>query len=391
MTPEGNIASGVTHMANEIHEGLEGVVAASTRLSLVDGVAGRLILSGYPVEEMAPRASFEEVTHLLWNGRFPNRRELKDLSARLASRRRLPPGTSALLREAAGKATPVMDALRMAASTLDVGRSASPEEEALCVVAAFPAIVGGYWRLRNGQEPLDPREDLSHAEHYLHQIFGGEVGPERSRGLETYLNTVCDHGFNASTFTARVIVSTRSDIISAVTGAVGALKGPLHGGAPGPALDMVFEIGEADRAEAVILAKLERGDRLMGFGHRVYRVKDPRADVLAAAADRFYTTEGNRELYELAIAVEKTALRLLAKHKPDRRINTNVEFYTALLLHGLGLPSELFTPTFAVSRALGWTAHCLEQLREGRLIRPESRYIGPTDLHFQGLETRAND
>jgi citrate synthase len=279
----------------------------------------------------------------------------------------------------------------MAASTLDIGGSVSPEEDALCVVAAFPAIVGGYWRLRNGQEPLDPREDLSHAEHCLHQIFGGEVGPERSRGLETYLNTVCDHGFNASTFTARVIVSTRSDIISAVTGAVGALKGPLHGGAPGPALDMVFEIGEADRAEAVILAKLERGARLMGFGHRVYRVRDPRADVLAAAAERFYATEGNRELYELATAVEKTALRLLAQHKPDRRINTNVEFYTALLLHGLGLPSELFTPTFAISRVLGWTAHCLEQLREGRLIRPESRYIGPTGLHFQGLETRAND
>jgi citrate synthase len=390
MQPDDNIASEVTHMANEIHEGLEGVVAASTRLSLVDGSAGRLILSGYPVEEIAPRASFEEVTHLFWNGRLPNRQELKDLSARLASRRRLPPVTSALLREAAGKAIPVMDALRMAASTLDIGGSVSPEEDALCVVAAFPAIVGGYWRLRNGQEPLDPREDLSHAEHYLHQIFGGEVGPERSRGLETYLNTVCDHGFNASTFTARVIVSTRSDIISAVTGAVGALKGPLHGGAPGPALDMVFEIGEADRAEAVILAKLERGARLMGFGHRVYRVRDPRADVLAAAAERFYATEGNRELYELATAVEKTALRLLAQHKPDRRINTNVEFYTALLLHGLGLPSELFTPTFAISRVLGWTAHCLEQLREGRLIRPESRYIGPTGLQFQSLETRAN-
>ncbi|HEU0178545.1 MAG TPA: citrate synthase/methylcitrate synthase [Blastocatellia bacterium] len=378
-------------MVNETPEGLEGVVAASTRLSLVDGANGRLILSGYSMEEIAPRASFEEVTHLLWSGRLPNRQELKDLSARLASRRRLPPGTCALLRDAAGNAVPVMDALRMAASTLSIGRSESPEEDALAVVAAFPAIVGGYWRLRNGQEPLEPREDLSHAEHYLHQIFGGEIGTERARGLETYLNTVCDHGFNASTFTARVIVSTRSDIVSAVTGAVGALKGPLHGGAPGPALDMVFEIGEADRAEAVILARLERGDRLMGFGHRVYRVRDPRADVLAAAAERFYTTEGNRELYELAIAIERTALRLLAQHKPDRRINTNVEFYTALLLHGLGLPSELFTPTFAISRVLGWTAHCLEQLREGRLIRPESKYIGPTDLHFQDLDTRAND
>jgi citrate synthase len=378
-------------MVNETHEGLEGVVAATTRLSLVDGAAGRLILSGYPVEEIAPRASFEEVAHLLLNGRLPNRQELKDLSARLASRRRLPPGASALLREAAVNAVPMMDALRMAASTLSFGRSESPEEDALAVVAAFPAIVGGYWRLRNGQEPLEPREDLSHAEHYLHQISGGEIGPERARGLETYLNTVCDHGFNASTFTARVIVSTRSDIVSAVTGAVGALKGPLHGGAPGPALDMVFEIGEADRAEAVILARLERGERLMGFGHRVYRVRDPRADVLAAAAERFYTTEGDRELYELAITIERTALRLLAQHKPGRPINTNVEFYTALLLHGLGLPSELFTPTFAISRVLGWAAHCLEQLREGRLIRPESKYVGPTGLRFQDLETRAND
>src|SRR5262249_52033407 len=259
------------------------------------------------------QASFEEVTHLLWNGRLPNRQELKDLSARVASRRLWPPGTSALLREAAGNAIPVMDALRMAASTLSIGRSESPEEDALAVVAAFPAIVGGYWRLRNGQEPLEPREDLSHAEHYLHQIFGGEIGTERARGLETYLNTVCDHGFNASTFTPRVLVSTHLVIVSDVTGAVGALKGPLHGGAPGPALDMVFEIGESDRAEALILAKLERGERLMGFGHRVYRVRDPRADILAAAAERFYTTEGNRELYELAIAIEKTALRQIGR------------------------------------------------------------------------------
>src|SRR5262249_56966251 len=216
-------------------------------------------------------------------------------------------------------------------------------------------------------------------------------GAERARGLETYLNAVCDHGLNASTFAARVIVSTRSDLVSAVTGAVGALKGPLHGGAPGPALDMVFEIGRSDRAEDVILSKLARGERLMGFGHRVYRVRDPRADVLAAAAEKFYATEGDRELYELAIAIERTALRLLAQYKPDRRINTNVEFYTALLLHGLGLPSELFTPTFAIARVLGWTAHCLEQLREGRLIRPESMYVGPTGLQFQDLETRAND
>jgi len=370
-------------------QGLEGVVAAATRLSRVDGLAGRLTIAGYEVEELAPRATVEEVTHLLWYGGLPNARELDALKADLASRRRPPAATLALLREAAKHASPVMDALRMAASTLSLGRKESVEDDARTLVATFPAIVGAYWRLRNGQEPVEPREDLSHSEYCLHQIFGSEIGRERARGLETYLNTVCDHGLNASTFAARVIVSTHSDLISAITGAVGALKGPLHGGAPGPALDMVMEIGQADRAEAVIRRKLARGERLMGFGHRVYRVRDPRADVLAMAAERFYATEGDRKLYELARAVETTALRLLAEHKPDRRLNTNVEFYTALLLHGLGLPNDLFTPIFAVGRVLGWTAHCLEQLREGRLIRPESAYVGPSGLRFQPLDSRA--
>jgi citrate synthase len=162
----------------------------------------------------------------------------------------------------------------------------------------------------------------------------------------------------------------------------------LHGGTPGPALDMVFEIGSADRAEEVILSKLQRGERLMGFGHRVYRVRDPRADVLAGAVEKFYATEGDPQLYTLAREVEKTALRILAERKPGRRLNTNVEFYTALLLHGLGLPKELFTPTFAVARVLGWTAHCLEQLRDGRMIRPDSEYKGPSGLHFTPLSER---
>ncbi len=377
-------------MVGKEQTGLEGVVAASTRLSRVDGEAGRLVLAGYAVEDIAPRATFEQITHLLWYGKLPNARELKDLKADMASRRRLPDATVALLRAAAANSTPAMDALRMAAGTLNLGREQSPDEDARTLVAAFPAIVGGYWRLRNGQEPLGPRENLSHAEHFLHQIFGGEIGRERARGLETYLNTVCDHGLNASTFAARVIVSTHSDLVSAITGAVGALKGPLHGGAPGPALDMVFEIGKPERAEQVILAKLARGERLMGFGHRVYRVRDPRADVLAAAAAKFYSAEGDQDLYDLARQVEKTAVRILAERKPDRRLDTNVEFYTALLLHGLGIPKELFTPTFAVSRVLGWTAHCLEQLRDGRLIRPQSEYVGSVDLHFTSTGAALN-
>ena len=226
------------------------------------------------------------------------------------------------------------------------------------------------------------RCDLPHAAHYLHQLSGAEPSAERARALETYLNTACDHGLNASTFAARVIISTRSDVISAISGALGALKGPLHGGAPAPALDMVFEIAAPEHADAVIGAKLDRGERLMGFGHRVYKVRDPRADVLAQAAARLYSSGAERAFYELARGVEATALRLLRERKPGRRLDTNVEFYTALLLHGLGLPRELFTPTFAVSRVLGWSAHCLEQLRDGRLIRPQSTYIGPTELRY---------
>ena len=171
-----------------------------------------------------------------------------------------------------------MDALRMAVPVLSLGRAEDPLDDAMTAIASFPTIVGTYWRVLNGQQPVPVRPDLPHAAHYLHQLFGAEPSAERARGLETYLNTVCDHGLNASTFAARVIVSTRSDVISAVTGAVGALKGPLHGGAPGPALEMVFEIGAPERAEAVIRAKLDRGERLMGFGHRVYRVRDPRGE-----------------------------------------------------------------------------------------------------------------
>jgi len=329
----------------------------------------------------------------LWNGALPGSSELAAFTRRLAARRALPAATLDLLRAAARRRVPVMDALRMAAGTLSLAEGAGedPREDAVTLVAAFPAIVASYWRLLAGKEPLAPRPDLGHTASFLYLLSGEEPPPERVRGLETYLNTVVDHGFNASTFTARVIVSTRSDLISAVTGAVGALKGPLHGGAPGPALDMVFEIGRADRAEAVLRDKLARGERLMGFGHRVYRVRDPRADVLAEAAERFYRSGGGAgdiALYELARSVEATALRLLREHKPDRPLETNVEFYTALLLHGLGLPTELFTPTFAVSRVAGWTAHALEQLAHGRLIRPQSEYVGERNRRWVPVEAR---
>jgi citrate synthase len=210
-------------------------------------------------------------------------------------------------------------------------------------------------------------------------LNGQDPDPERIRALETYLNTVVDHGLNASTFTARVITSTGSDLVSSIVGALGALKGPLHGGAPGPALDLVFEIADAARAEDILRRKIERGEKLMGFGHRIYKVRDPRADVLAAAAERLFTRAGDMSLYALARAVEATAIRLLEEYKPGRRLQTNVEFYTALLLHGLGLEARLFTPTFAVSRVSGWIAHAIEQRRANRIIRPQSEYQGPRD------------
>jgi citrate synthase len=361
---------------------LEGIVATSTRLSHVDGEAGRLTIAGYAVEDLAPQATFEEVAYLLLHGRLPKPSELARFTQDLAARRALPRAGLEVLRAAAAAQAPPMDVLRMAAALASLGRPENPLDDALTAIASFPTIVGAYWRVRRGEAPVPVRPDLPHADYYLHQVFGAEPSAERARAVETYLNTVCDHGLNASTFAARVIVSTRSDVVSAITGAVGALKGSLHGGAPGPALDMVFEIGTPERAEAVIRAKLDRGERLMGFGHRIYRVRDPRADVLAQAAQRFYSSGGDQALYDLAQQVEASALRLLRERKPERRLDTNVEFYTALLLHGLGFPSELFTPTFAVGRVVGWAAHCLEQLHDGRLIRPQSAYVGPTGLHY---------
>ena len=379
---------------NTLVPGLEGVVAAETSLSSVDGKAGELIIAGFPVEELASRASFEETVYLLWHNALPNAEQLTSFKEALSVRRPLPRATLDLLRTAASERALTMDALRMAAGTISLGTpDGAPSEagfygETLALVARFPTIVATYWRLLKEKKPVAPDPELGHAANYLYMLTGEPPSPGYARALETYLNTVVDHGLNASTFVARAIVSTRSDAVSAVVGAIGSLKGPLHGGAPGPALDMVFEIGEANRAEPYLREKIEQGERLMGFGHRVYKVRDPRADVLAAAAKRLYTSDGDEALYELALEVEKTTLRLLAEYKPGRNLKTNVEFYTALLLHGLQLPTDLFTPTFAVGRVAGWTAHCFEQRAQDRLIRPQSRYIGPKDRSWILLEKR---
>lgn len=362
-------------MTTTQQKGLEGVVAATTRLSDVDGERGELIIGGYPLAELTAHATFEEATWLLWYGRRPSATELDAFRRELAARRELPPGALGLLRECARRELDAMDALRIAAGTISMA-----SREATAIVAAIPSIVAAFWRLRHGMEPVRPRADLSHAAHYLYLLQGEIPDPEQARALEIYLTTVIDHGLNASTFTCRVITSTGSDLVSAVVGAIGALKGPLHGGAPGPALEMVFEIGHASNAEAVLRRRIEAGERLMGFGHRVYKVRDPRADVLAAAAERLYSRAGDMAFYRLAGAVESTALRLLEEYKPGRRLQTNVEFYTALLMHGLGLEPAIFTPTFAIGRISGWIAHALEQQAANRLIRPSSEYVGPRDL-----------
>jgi citrate synthase len=368
--------------------GLEGVVATETRLSSVDGEAGALIIAGFPVGELASRATAEEMVYLLWRDALPDSRQLTTFREELAGRRALPGATLNLLRAAAAERASAMDALRMAADTTSLGVAEDSYAQALALVARLPTIAAAYWRLRGGEEPVAPDPKLGHAANYLYMLTGEVPGAESVRALETYLNAASDHGMNASTLAARVIMSTRSDIVSAIVGAIGALKGPLHGGAPGPALDVVFQIGESSRAEVVLRERLERGERLMGFGHRIYRVRDPRADVLAAAAERLYAAEGDGELYELALEVEKTALGLLAEYKPDRNLQTNVEFYTALVLHGLGLPAELFTPTFAAARVAGWTAHCFEQQALDRLIRPQSAYVGPRDRRWVPLGER---
>jgi citrate synthase len=366
-------------------QGLEGVVAATTRLSEVDGERGELIISGFPVGELAAHATFEETTLLLWNGDLPTESQLESFGSELAAQRGLAKPTMSLLRECARAAVDPMDALRMAVDTISL-----ESNDASAIVARVPTIVAAFWRLSNGLEPLEPKSDLGHAANFLYMLESKVPDAERVRALETYLNTVVDHGLNASTFTCRVITSTGSDLVSAIVGAIGALKGPLHGGAPGPALQMVFDIADASRAEGLLRKKIEAGERLMGFGHRVYKVRDPRADVLAAAAERLFTRAGDMRLYTLARSVEATAIRLLEEYKPGRRLQTNVEFYTALLLHGLGFEVPLFTPVFAMSRVSGWIAHAFEQRAANRLIRPQSEYNGPRDRKWTPVVNRAD-
>jgi citrate synthase len=369
--------------------GLDGVVAAQTRMSHVDGLAGELVIGGYELKEIAGRVSFEEAAHLLWRGALPTASELAALRAEMAAIRALPTTTLELLK--AATAAPPIDALRMACATLSLDvkdpgdiSPAADMAQAKMLAARFPTIVAAHARLAAGQAPIAPRADLSLAANFLYMVHGKEPDPIAARALDTYWVTVIDHGMNASTFAARVIASTRSDMTSAVTGAIGALKGPLHGGAPGPVLDMLVDIGTADQAERWLKNELEGGRRIMGFGHRVYKVRDPRAEVLSRMAEEMAGAQlEDRKLFDLARSVEQTALRVLDEHKPGRNLRTNVEFYTALVLQSLGLQPKGFVAMFACGRVAGWCAHVIEQHAEDHLIRPQSQYIGPKGLKVQ--------
>ncbi len=368
--------------------GLDGVVAAQTRLSKVDGQNGRLVIGGYELKDLAGHASFEQAAHLLWTGRLPDAAESAALTREIAGQRALPPAAMALVREAAARNAPPIDTLRMAASALSLDlanpNDISPAADlanAKMLVARFPTVVAAWIRLRAGTEPLAPRTDLPLAANFLHMATGKEPDPIAAKALDTYWVTVIDHGMNASTFAGRVIASTRSDMVSALTGAIGALKGPLHGGAPGPVLDMLMDIRTAENCEPWVRAKLAAGERIMGFGHRVYKVRDPRAEVLSrVAGDMSGAHLEDRSLFDLARACEATIVRVLDEVKPGRNLRTNVEFFTALVLQSLGLKPETFVALFACGRAAGWAAHVIEQHAEDHLIRPQSEYVGPVGL-----------
>ncbi len=364
--------------------GLEGVVVAETELSRVDGDRGRLILRGHDVESLVGRVPFEGICHLLWEGSLPDETEVASVRRVLADARSrafdcLPTLGAALA------TTDGMAALRSALSQLSsrTGAAAAPDagdslRERADLTGAIAVFATAWARRRAGRLPLPPDPALDHAADVLRMLEGARAHPKRVAALDGYLGTVAEHGMNASTFTARVVASTGADSLSAVVAALAALKGPLHGGAPGPVLDMLEAIGAPERALAWLECELDAGRRIMGMGHRVYRVRDPRAAILERSVEALERAGiGGRRL-ALARAVERAATQVLATRYPERRLAANVEFYTAVLLDAIGLPRDLFTPTFAMARVAGWLAHAAEQSRSGRIIRPRQRYVGPT-------------
>lgn len=354
--------------------GLEGVVAAETAVSEVDGANGRLIYrGGYLIEDLVQVVTFEEVAYLLWNGELPNESQLDALREQMAGDRALnKPARGSLA--AMDAATDPMDTLRTVVSAQGATKTLQKPtpEEAVALTAVFPTIVGASERRRQGKDPVEPRKDLGSAANLLWMMTGEEPTPDKTRWLDTYLVLLADHGLNASTFAARVVASTGSDLTSAIVGAIATLKGPAHGGAALAARSMLDKIGSADNAEKWLTEAHARHERFAGFGHRVYRTYDPRAKILREMAKT-----AAPELYKTAARTEEVALKILHDAHPDRPNATNVDFWASVVLTGVGIPKELFTTVFAVSRVAGWTAHVLESMADLRLIRPASRWIGP--------------
>jgi citrate synthase len=354
--------------------GLEGVVAAETEVSEVDGANGRLIYrGGYLIEDLAPTVTFEEVAYLLWHGELPNQAELDSLKKQMAAARHLTDSARGAL-EAADTSVNPMDVLRTVVSAQGASKGLpKPDlDYAIALTAVFPTIVAAAWRRSQGKELVKSRDDLGHAANLLWMMDGKEPSPERARWVEMYLVLLADHGLNASTFTARVIASTGSDLTSCVVGAIGALKGPAHGGATYAARTMLDKIGTADNADKWLHEAHTRGERFAGFGHRVYRTYDPRARIL-----RDLAKVEAPELHRTAARTEEVALQILHEAHPERPNATNVDFWASVVLTGAEIPKELFTSLFATSRVSGWTAHVLEALKDLRIIRPASVWIGP--------------
>jgi citrate synthase len=350
--------------------GLEGVIAGETSLSKVDGERGRLIYRGYRIGDLVERGTYPAIANLLWTGKW-------DPSHRLATAP-IPDAVMTVLRTLPASTKP-MDALRTAVSAWGAVNDLPwppTDEQARALTSFSPSALAAFARLRAGQEPVEPDPSLDLVEGFLYQLKGERPDAGTARALDAYFIVGAEHGFNASTFTARVITSTRSDIASAVAGAIGTMKGPLHGGAPSEVVDQLSQVGSPEHAEEWLRGALARGERLMGFGHRVYRAYDPRAAALRKVAE---SMEHKPEWLELAIQVEDVALRVLAEKHPERALKTNVEYYAAPVLQGVGLSPDLFPATFSLARHAGWTAHVLEQAADNRLIRPDVRYIGPAE------------
>lgn len=344
---------------------LEGMVVATTALSKVEERTGQLLYRGHNIHDLASTATFEEIAHLLWFGHLPSQTELSHLKTQLVAERTLPATVMQFLRYLPPTTEP-MDALRAAVSLWGaITIKGKPTlDQAIGVTARFPLFLAAFQRLRNGLEPLEPQPELTHAANYLYLLTGQVPKDEQVKQLDTYLVLLAEHGITASTFAARLVASTESDLVSAVTAALGALKGPLDGGAASKVQDMLEAIGTVEHAKDWLRNALAKGERVMGFGHRVYETEDPRAEVLREMA-----RTANPQEFALASGVEAVALPLLEEKKPGRYLHTNVAFYSAILLDAVGLPADLFTPTFAAGRVAGWTAHILEQVGNNRVLQ----------------------